>query len=187
MWRLAELAALSHRVTARISGARTTIHRDDNTALCTQAKPGPFPVRGSACPAIKGKSRRPSNRDVLRGRARGGYRLPMLAHTFEKKFNRFADQVSCLVQCLGGDAQTRQIGNVVALTCCGLLVDNQILHFRPACLRTLFNVGCPTAEGLHFPRRLHRRRTIRPTWSANVSSKPSSVDRPSPFAVRHSA
>src|SRR5580704_11426378 len=114
-----------------------------------KAKPGPFPVRGSAGPAIK-VNHRPAvmwtlmlpslYRDVLSCRAGSGNRITMLAHAFEMKFDCLADQILCFVQCLGGDAEPGQVRSIGAPSGCGLFVDDEIFHFRPACLRILFNV-----------------------------------------------
>jgi hypothetical protein len=74
----------------------------------------------------------------------------VLAHALEVELHRFANKLLYFIQCCTGDSKPRKIRRVRPPTCGRLLVDNQIFHFSPACLRILFNVpggkstdGCP--------------------------------------------
>src|SRR5258706_3417377 len=80
------------------------------------------------------------NTDVFRGGAGRGNRVAVLAHAFKVELHRLADEFLHLVQRCAGYSQAGKIRRVSTPSGRRLLVDDEIFHFRPACLTILFNV-----------------------------------------------
>src|SRR5215469_11351022 len=73
-----------------------------------------------------------------------------MPHAFEMKLDRLTDQLLCLFQRSSDYTQSGESRGISAATITRFLMDDEILHFKPACLRILFNVpdgtstdGCP--------------------------------------------
>src|ERR1700730_14581169 len=81
-----------------------------------------------------------SNTDVFRGGAGRGNRGAVLAHAFKVELHCLTDEFLDLVQRCTGYSQAGKIWCVSTPTGRRPLVDHEIFHFSPACLRILFNV-----------------------------------------------
>ena len=74
--------------------------------------------------------------------------ITMLPQAFDMKLDRLTDQLLCLFQRLFDYTQSGEIGGISAPTITRFLIDDEILHFKPACLRILFSVpGGSSADG----------------------------------------
>src|SRR5712672_2526068 len=82
----------------------------------------------------------PSDSDVLRLSAGRRDSVTVLAHSFKMKLDSFADEIFDLVEGFARCAKARQIGSVGPPSAVRFLVNDQVFHFSPACLRILFNV-----------------------------------------------
>src|SRR5579864_2255706 len=79
-------------------------------------------------------------RDVFRGGAGRRNWFAVLTHAFEVELHRFTNEFFHFVQRSASNAEAGKIGCISSPTFRGLLIDDEIFHFNPACLRILFNV-----------------------------------------------